>query len=51
MGELRHIQLVAFMDYQPAFSAEALDRFATRGAEVWRDVPDAAEWVRQVRGG
>jgi hypothetical protein len=29
---------------------EALDRFAARGAKAWADVPDAAEWVRELRG-
>jgi hypothetical protein len=49
-GELRNIQLVSFVDYQPAYNEEALDRFAARGAEAWADVPDAAEWVRDLRG-
>ncbi len=50
-GELRNIQLISFVDYQPAFNEEALDRFAAKGAEAWADVPDAAQWVREVRGG
>lgn len=50
-GDLRNIQLIAFVDYQPAYNEEALDRFTAKGAEAWADVPDAAQWVRQVRGG
>lgn len=50
-GDLRNIQLIAFVDYQPAYSEEALDRFAAKGAEAWANVPDAAQWVRDVRGG
>jgi len=50
-GDLRNIQLVSFVDYQPAYSEEALDRFTAKGAEAWADVPDAAQWVREVRGG
>lgn len=50
-GELRNIQLISFVDYRPAYDEEALDRFAAKGAEAWADVPDAAQWVREVRGG
>ena len=28
-----------------------LDRFAAKGAEAWADVPDAAQWVRNLRRG
>jgi hypothetical protein len=50
-GELRNVLLISFMDYQPTYSEEALDRFASAGAEAWADVPDAAQWVRETRGG
>jgi hypothetical protein len=50
-GDMRNIQLIGFVDYQPAYNEEALDRFAAKGAEVWADVPDAARWVRELRGG
>jgi hypothetical protein len=50
-GGLRNIQLIAFVDYHPTYNEEALDRFTARGAEAWGDVPDAAQWVREVRGG
>jgi hypothetical protein len=50
-GDLRNVQLISFMDYQPAYSEEALDRFAAMGTEAWADVPAAAQWVREVRGG
>jgi hypothetical protein len=50
-GDLRNIQLIAFVDYQPSYDEAALDRFAAKGAEAWADVPDAAQWVREVRGG
>ena len=48
-GDLRNIQLISFMDYQPGYDEEALDRFADKGADAWADVPDAAAWVREVR--
>ena len=50
-GELRNIQLIGFMDYQPGYNEDALNQFAAKGAEAWADVPDAAEWVREARGG
>ena len=50
-GELRNVQLIAFVDYQPAYDEAALDRFAEKGEQAWADVPDAARWVRELRGG
>ncbi len=49
-GELRNVRLIAFVEYEPSYSDEALDRFAAKGAEAWADVPDAARWVRELRG-
>lgn len=49
-GELRNLRLIDFVGYQPSYSEEALDRFAAKGAEAWADVPDAARWVREIRG-
>jgi len=50
-GALRNVQLVAFEDYAPVYDEAALERFAQRGREAWRDVPDAVAWVRERRGG
>jgi hypothetical protein len=50
-GDLRKVQLISFVDYHPAYSEEALNAFAAKGAEAWADVADAAEWVRSLRGG
>ena len=50
-GDLRNIQLISFVDYQPTYNDEVLDRFAAKGAAAWADVPDAAAWVRETRGG
>ena len=33
------------------YDEAALDRFAEAGRLAWADVPDAAAWVRQLRGG
>jgi hypothetical protein len=50
-GDLRNVRLIAFVEYRPSYNEEALDRFAAKGAEAWADVPDAARWVRELRGG
>lgn len=50
-GELRAVQLIDFVDYAPSYDEAALDRFAKKGREAWRDVPDATAWIREQRGG
>jgi hypothetical protein len=50
-GELRNLRLLAFEDYESKYDKGALDRFAEAGKRAWADVPDAAAWVRQLRGG
>lgn len=50
-GQLRHVRLLAFEDYEPGYDEAALDRFAEAGRTAWADVPDAAGWVRELRGG
>lgn len=50
-GDLRNIQLIGFVDYQPSYDEVALDRFAAQGAVAWADVADGAAWVREARGG
>jgi hypothetical protein len=49
-GALRNVQLIAIEDYVSVYDEAALDRFAERGREAWRDVPDAVAWVRERRG-
>lgn len=50
-GELRAVQLIEFVDYAPSYDEAALDRFAEKGREAWRDIPDSVAWVREMRGG
>src|ERR1039457_6212487 len=50
-GDLRNVHLIAFVDYQPTYDEEALNRFSAKGAQAWADVPDAATWVKEERGG
>lgn len=49
--QLRNLRLLSFEDYEPGCDEAALDRFAATGAKAWADVPDAAQWVRELRGG
>ena len=50
-GELRNLRLLSFEDYEPRYDEAALDRFAAAGRRAWADVPDAAKWLRNLRGG
>lgn len=50
-AELRNIRLISFEDYEPRYDEAALDAFAAAGRRAWADVPDAAAWVRELRGG
>jgi hypothetical protein len=51
-GELKRnkLYLVEFVDYLPDYDESALNRFIETGTEAWADVPDAATWVREMRG-
>jgi len=49
-GDLRNVQLISFVEYQPAYDEDVLEQFASKGTKAWADVPDAARWVREVRG-
>lgn len=35
----------------PAYDPEELRELQEQGSKAWADVPDAAEWVRDLRGG
>lgn len=35
----------------PAYDPEELQELKEQGAKAWAGVPDAAEWVRDLRGG
>jgi hypothetical protein len=50
-GEIRDYRLLSFEDYEAGYDEAALDRFAEIGRTAWADVPDAADWVRKMRGG
>jgi hypothetical protein len=50
-GELKDFKLMEFVDYSPQFDEAALDRFAEAGRVAWSNVPDAEQWLRELRGG
>jgi hypothetical protein len=39
------------VNYHPFYDEEAMRRFEEEGTKAWADVPDAAAWVREIRGG
>ena len=49
--QLRKLRLIEFVPYKSEFDEAAFTRMTTAGAEAWSDVPDAAAWVREQRGG
>ena len=38
-------------DYEPVFDETAFNRMVERGTLAWADVPDASQWVENLRGG
>lgn len=50
-GQLRNVRLLSFENYEQKYDEAALNRFIEAGTNAWSDVPDAAGWVRQLRGG
>ena len=49
--QLRKLRLIEFVPYQPGFDEAAFAKMTEAGAKAWLDVPDAAAWVREQRGG
>lgn len=50
-GDFRNLKLREFVNYKAHYDEAALQRFIEKGREAWADVPDASEWVRDIRGG
>jgi hypothetical protein len=42
---------VEFVEYAPRVDEAELARLTRRGAQAWKDVPDATAWVDELRGG
>lgn len=48
---LRNLRLVEFVSYRPEFDETEFARMTEAGTQAWQDVPNAAAWVREQRGG
>jgi hypothetical protein len=49
--ELRDARLIEFVEYEPRFDPADMERLTRRGAQAWKDVDSASEWVDALRGG
>lgn len=49
--ELRNARLLEFVEYAPSVDEDELARLTRRGANAWKDVPNATTWVDELRGG
>lgn len=49
--DLRNARLVEFVEHATKVDEEELARLTRRGANAWKDVPDATAWVDELRGG
>lgn len=50
-GALRNPVLLAFEAHQPAYDEAEFQQMVRRGTAAWSDVPDASDWVEDLRGG
>lgn len=46
----RNARLLAFEEYQNTLDESQLQRLIQRGVKAWKDVPNASEWVDDLRG-
>jgi hypothetical protein len=49
--EYRQARLIQFVEHDGRPDEQGLKRLMERGAKAWADVPDAATWVDELRGG
>lgn len=47
----RNARLMSFDEYQQTLDEKQLERLIQRGADAWKGVPNASEWVESIRGG
>jgi hypothetical protein len=48
--ELRNAKLVEFVEHASSVDEDALSLLTRRGAVAWKDVPNATNWVDELRG-
>lgn len=49
--EYRNAQLLEFVEHDSKLDEQAMARLTGRGAIAWKDVPNASQWVDDLRGG
>ncbi len=49
--EYRNAQLLEFVEHDSKLDEQAMARLTERGAIAWKDVPNASQWVDDLRGG
>jgi hypothetical protein len=49
--DLRNARLIEFVEHATKVDEDELARMTRRGANAWKDVPDATAWVDELRGG
>jgi hypothetical protein len=50
-GELKNYKLLSFSDVSPVFDQGEFDTMVEKGVKAWSDVPNATEWLENLRGG
>lgn len=50
-GEKRNARFLGFAGYDPRIDDDEYERAIEAGQAAWKDVGDAADWVRKIRGG
>lgn len=51
LGPLGSSRLPAFEAHQPTYDEAELRQMVRRGTAAWSDVPNATDWVEDLRGG
>lgn len=49
-GVLRNPRLLAFEAHQPTYDENEFQQMVSRGTAAWADVPNATEWLENLRG-
>ena len=49
--EYRNAHLIEFVEHDSKLDEQAMSKLTERGALAWKDVPDAGQWVSDLRGG
>jgi hypothetical protein len=50
-GEKRNARFIDFADYHPRISEDEYRNATEAGRAAWKDIGEAADWVREIRGG